>query len=92
MGPLTTCMGAECVRGAPTRIRRTQRLKIPIYARNGIAEAWVVNLAGRCVHVFRDPAANGNRTACTVSGGASVSPQALRDIVIALTTLFRTAA
>ncbi len=66
--------------------------KIPIYARNGIAEAWVVNLRGQCVHVFRDPPANGYRTAFTVSGEASLSPQALPDIVIALTTLFPPAA
>ncbi|MFM9887823.1 MAG: Uma2 family endonuclease [Burkholderiales bacterium] len=66
--------------------------KIPIYARNGIDKAWVVNLPGRCVHAFRDPAANGYRTAFTASGEASLSPPALPDIDIALTTLIPTAA
>ena len=31
------------------------RTKVPLYARSGIAEAWVVDVEGRVVHVFRQP-------------------------------------
>ncbi len=64
--------------------------KIPMYARGGIAEVWVVDVQEqeRAVRVFRDPSASGYRTSFTVSGGESVTALALPAAVVALPALF----
>jgi len=62
--------------------------KVPLYARCGIGEAWVVDLQERQVRVYRDPSASGYRTSFTLEGAQSVSPAALPAIVIPLAELF----
>lgn len=62
--------------------------KVPLYARAGIAEAWVVDLQERTLRVFRDPAADGYRTSFTAASGESVGALALPEVVIALAELF----
>lgn len=39
-----------------TTLTRDRRLKLPGYARNGIAEYWIVNLVDRVVEVYTSPA------------------------------------
>ena len=63
--------------------------KIPLYAAAGIAEAWVVDVQERVLHVYRDPGAAAYRTSFTLAGGESVSPLALPAIVISLAALFQ---
>ncbi len=62
--------------------------KIPLYARFGIAEAWVVDVQARVLRVFRDPGASGYRTSLVVSGGESVNALALPAVVVAVSALF----
>ena len=64
--------------------------KIPLYARGGITEAWVVDLQERAVRVFRDPSPSGYRASFTVSGGGSVAPLALPAVDVAFSELFPT--
>ena len=40
---------------ADTTLTRDRRLKLPGYARNGIAEYWIVNLVDRIVEVYTSP-------------------------------------
>lgn len=62
--------------------------KVPLYARAGIPEAWVIDLQERAVRVFRDPSANGYRQSFTVSGDDSVAAAMLPGVVVALPALF----
>jgi Uma2 family endonuclease len=62
--------------------------KVPLYARAGIAEAWVVDLQERAVRVFRDPSASGYRTSFAVSGEAKVNATALPAVELAVAALF----
>ena len=62
--------------------------KVPLYARFGIPEAWVIDLQERVVRVHRDPSASGYRTSFTAAGEESVAAAALADVVIALPALF----
>ncbi len=63
--------------------------KVPLYARSGIAETWVVDVQERALHVYRDPGATtGYGTSFTLAGAGSVSPLALPAIVISLAALF----
>ncbi len=62
--------------------------KIPLYARHGVPESWVVDLGERAIRVFRDPSASGYRTSFAVSVGESVSPSALPDVSVAVALIF----
>ena len=62
--------------------------KIPLYARCGIAETWVIDVQERVVRVFRDPSASGYRTSFTVSGDESVAVLALPAAVVSLAAAF----
>ena len=62
--------------------------KVPLYARFGVQEAWVVDVAGRAVRVFRDPSESGYRSSFTCSAGATVSVLALPDVTIEVSDLF----
>ncbi len=62
--------------------------KVPLYARFGIPETWVVDLQERVVRVFREPSASGYRTSFTASGGETVAVAALPEVIVALPALF----
>jgi len=62
--------------------------KIPLYARAGIAESWVVDLEKRALRVFRDPDPSGYRTSFTASGADKVSAGALPEVAFAVSALF----
>jgi len=62
--------------------------KIPLYARFGVPEAWVVDLQERVLRVFREPSASGYRTSFTASGNESIAAVALPAVVIALPAIF----
>jgi Uma2 family endonuclease len=62
-------------------------VKIPMYARHGIIESWLVDLEHRAVTVFRDPTQERYRSMVVIREGA-VSPSCFADIVIALADLF----
>ena len=74
---------------ADTTLRFDIDTKIPLYARFGISEAWVVDLQERALRVFRDPSASGYLTSFTVTGDRSVSALLL-PAVVALPALFTT--
>jgi len=62
--------------------------KVPLYARHGIPEVWVVDLQESALRVFRDPSANGYRRSFTVAGEESIAVAALPEVVVALSELF----
>jgi Uma2 family endonuclease len=62
--------------------------KVPLYAKAGIFETWVVDLQERSLRVFRDPSASGDRASFTVSGKDEVSVDALPAVRVAVAALF----
>jgi len=44
---------------ADTSLEADREVKRPLYAENGIAEYWIVNLAEACIEVHRQPRADG---------------------------------
>jgi Uma2 family endonuclease len=44
---------------ADTTLAYDQRIKTPLYARAGVTEVWIVDLAGEKVWVYREPSAEG---------------------------------
>ena len=67
-------------------------VKAELYAAAGVAEYWVLDLAMRCLFVFRDPApvaANGNsyRTHLTVRSGETIATLAVPEKIIEVSAL-----
>jgi Uma2 family endonuclease len=71
-----------------TTLRFDLSTKIALYARAGIAEAWVVDVEGRVVRVFRDPDPSGYRTSFTVSGDQDISLVSLPEVALTAADLF----
>ena len=64
--------------------------KADLYAAAGIADYWVVNLPGRCVEVFRQPAGGKYADHTTHPMGREIRPLAFPDVVLSTTELFTT--
>ena len=63
-------------------------VKVPIYARAGVPEVWIVDIQDRSLRVFRDARPGVYRTALSVERGERISPEALPDIAIDAAILF----
>jgi len=65
-----------------------QSTKRALYARHGVAEYWVVDIPGKRVHVYREPAADGYTEAVERSSSDVVSPRAIPAVQLVAGTLF----
>ncbi len=63
-------------------------IKRTLYARSGIAEYWVVDIPGKCVHVFNGPTVDGYLKAVDYGAGDRVSPWALPAVQVRVEELF----
>ena len=59
-----------------------RKVKVPIYARNGIPEVWIVDLQNDGIHVYREPKGETYKLVESHSRSESVSPQAFPAFVI----------
>lgn len=62
---------------ADTTLRYDHEVKVPLYARAGVPEVWLVDLNSAQLHVFRDPTADGYRSQASLGRGESVAPEAV---------------
>ena len=63
--------------------------KMPIYARNGIVEAWLVDIQAQTVSIYQEPGKNGYRRLLTPARNESITPQLLPNVVVRLTDLWK---
>ncbi|MBX6316140.1 MAG: Uma2 family endonuclease [Isosphaeraceae bacterium] len=61
-----------------------RQVKLPLYARAGIAELWLVDLAGRLVEVHRRPLGGQYAEKRTVTPGQTLAPEAFPEVVFAV--------
>lgn len=59
-----------------------RRVKVPLYARSGIQEVWLVDLEQETVTIYRDPAPDGYRTAQVVRRGDELAPAAFPHVTL----------
>ena len=57
-----------------------REVKVPLYARAGIPEVWVVDLAEGRVEVYRKPSAEGYREVRQLGRGERLAPEALPQL------------
>ncbi|HEY2295609.1 MAG TPA: Uma2 family endonuclease [Thermoanaerobaculia bacterium] len=65
-----------------TTVHYDRQVKMDLYARHGIAEAWLCNLPQATVEVYRDPSPVGYGQILTFRRGDRLSPLAFPDLVI----------
>lgn len=65
---------------ADTSVAFDRRVKLPLYARAGIPEAWIVDLPAAAVEVHREPEITGYARSTQLGTGGSIGPAALPDV------------
>jgi len=73
---------------ADTTLAADLRIKVPLYARAGIPEAWVVDVNEKVVHVFRGPGPNGYRETFSATGEDELIPVELRVLRLRVAEIF----
>ncbi len=71
-----------------TSLEYDRTVKLPLYARAGIPEVWIVDLAGECVEVYREPQPHGYRHVRRFTRGQSLTPSALPDLRLSVDEIF----
>ncbi|TLY24191.1 MAG: Uma2 family endonuclease [Nitrospirae bacterium] len=59
-----------------------RRVKLPLYAKTGIGEVWIVDLSEGVVLVYRQPSPQGYRTSSQARGVDQLTPEALPNLAL----------
>jgi len=70
-----------------TSVEKDRRVKLPLYARAGIVETWLVDLNTDCVEVYRRPSPAGYESSRIVRRGEPLAVQALLDLTLTVADL-----
>lgn len=74
---------------ADTTLNYDRNTKIPLYARAGIPEIWLVNLKDNSIEVYRDPSAAGYKLIIRPAAEDSISPTQFPQFTLKPRDLFR---
>jgi Uma2 family endonuclease len=69
---------------AETSADSDRSLKIPLYARYGIPEAWLVDLLEERIEIYRHPTPQGYRSLHIAHRGETVSPALIPSLTVAV--------
>jgi Uma2 family endonuclease len=69
---------------ADTSARYDREIKLPLYARHGVQEVWILDLQERCVRFFRQPANGGYAEATSTATPGRTPIAALPGVAIDL--------
>jgi Uma2 family endonuclease len=72
---------------ADTSLEVDRDVKLPIYARAGIPEAWLLDVSAERLEVFRHPAPHGYQDIRMLHRGEPVVPQAFPDLALTVDDL-----
>src|SRR3989442_6063002 len=64
-----------------------RRVRMPLYARAAIPEAWILDLTADRVEVYRAPAADGYQRVVTLERGQRLTPGAFPDLIVTVEDL-----
>lgn len=73
---------------AETSLARDRKVKLPLYARAGIPEVWIVDVEGEEVEVYSSPRPDGYASVERFGRARFLSPAAFRDLVIPIDEIF----
>lgn len=69
---------------ADTTAERDREVKVPLYARHGIPEVWLVDLKAHVLEIYREPSQRGYGKVLRVQNAETASPQLLGDVTLRL--------
>ena len=72
---------------ADTSLRADREIKAPLYARHGLPEYWLIDIAGRCVEVYQSPQEGHYQSVRQVRDGV-LAPAAFPDAGMDVAALF----
>jgi len=72
---------------ADSTLRLDRRVKIPLYARAGIAEVWLLDLTTERVEIFREPSGHHYGEVVGLERGAALAPLAFPDLTLVVDDL-----
>ena len=72
---------------ADSSLRLDRRVKIPLYARAGVAEVWLVDLTAERIETFRVPSGGPYGSIVRLERGANLSPLAFPDLALVVDDL-----
>jgi Uma2 family endonuclease len=72
---------------ADSSVEYDRRIKAPLYARHEIREYWLLDLPAKVLEVYRQPGPDGYGNVRRLRRGDSVAPEALPDVVFAVSDL-----
>lgn len=74
---------------ADSSLRYDRAIKLPLYARHGIPEVWIVNVPARLIEVFRGPKEDSYAEESQISRDGTLTIAMLPDIAIPASTILR---
>ena len=84
-GPSDTLLVVEV---ADSSLRYDRTVKLPLYARAGIPEVWIIDLKRRVLEAHRQPGPDGYAAMQTHGPGDTVTPALAPEIAVALRRVF----
>jgi len=72
---------------ADTSVAFDRQVKMPLYARSGIAEHWLIDLNQETVTVYRDPGPGGYRSTQVIRRGERLAPLSFPDCELTVDSL-----
>ena len=72
---------------ADTSLRKDRLLKLPVYARNGVREVWIIDVKDDVIYIHRQPTAAAYLSFETKGRGEVVSPEAFPDFAVTVDDL-----
>ena len=73
---------------ADSTLRFDREIKLPLYARHGVPEVWILDLDAERFEVYREPAAGGYRRKLERQGVESIAPLALPTVMLEVRAIF----
>jgi Uma2 family endonuclease len=73
---------------AITTVSYDRLIKIPLYARHGVLEAWLIDVQAARVHVFRDPQNGNYADASVIDRPDALCPLSIPSVSIDVTGIF----
>lgn len=75
-----------------TTIDYDRRRKLPLYARAGVAEVWIVDINGKAIEVYREPGGGQYARSLVLRTGESTAPLLIPELTITVDDVLGTKA
>ena len=73
---------------ADTTLTYDRDVKLPLYARHGVPEVWLVDVQARSLRQYREPTPQGYRIMLDAAATDTIAPQLLPQVAIKLAEVF----